>query len=74
MKRETIAVAGATGFIGRHLVSQLSKDYNVIALTRSKQNIRCSKRIRWRKVDLFSIHETSAALRGVDKWYIWSIR
>lgn len=67
MKKETIAVAGATGFIGRHLISKLSKDYNVVALTRSKQKRSKSKKIKWKKVDLFSINETSAALKGVDK-------
>ena len=67
MRRETVVVAGATGFVGRHLLNKLAETYNVIALTRCRQKKISSKRIKWKKVDLFSINEMCSAVKGADK-------
>ena len=35
-ERKTIAIAGASGFIGRWLIEMLNEQYNVVALVRSE--------------------------------------
>ncbi len=62
--RRTIAVAGATGFVGSHLIEQLRGAYDVVGLTRSARPP--SPGATWRECDLFSATSTQAALRGVD--------
>lgn len=58
-----IAVTGASGFIGAHLLPALS-DYRVVALGRHPRPTR--DHVEWRACDLFSASSTRAALQGVD--------
>jgi uncharacterized protein YbjT (DUF2867 family) len=63
--KKTLAVAGATGFIGRWFIETYKHQYNIIALSRkkiSKQN----NDVEWRMVDLFSISSSVNALQRVD--------
>jgi uncharacterized protein YbjT (DUF2867 family) len=61
-----VAVAGASGFVGRHLVESLSREgAEVIALSRSAPG-RLPAGARWQRTDLFSAQSTSEALEGVD--------
>ena len=63
--KKTLAVAGATGFIGRWFIETYKHQYNIIALSRkkiSKQN----NDVKWRMVDLFSISSSVNALQDVD--------
>ncbi|MEL6349812.1 MAG: NAD(P)H-binding protein [Myxococcota bacterium] len=62
---KTIAIAGASGFVGRYLIEHLSQDRQVIALSRS---IRPSDRpnIAWRTCDMFSLLQIEEGLAGAD--------
>ena len=64
LSRTTIAIAGATGFVGRALIQRLQKDYKVIGLTRSV--IARNDDVDWRPCDLFNLRQTEAALAGAD--------
>ena len=67
-QRLTIAVAGATGFVGQALIPVLSSHHDVVGLTRSptRAAIRKDGDIAWRHCDLFSIRDVETALQGVD--------
>jgi len=58
-------IAGATGFVGSHLIPLLSRDFHVVALARSPP-ASASGDIEWRACDLFSSTSTQAALAGAD--------
>lgn len=59
--RTTIAVAGATGFVGRALVADLARDFDVLGLSRGDKPIAGA---RVRKVDLLDAAATREALEG----------
>ena len=61
-----MAIAGATGFIGRWLIDRLKDDYNIVALSRHLHEPDSDQHIEWRQVDLYSMHITKKALEGVD--------
>lgn len=65
---KTIAIAGASGFVGFALTHKLLKDTDckIIALSRSERKSK-SERLVWRKCDLFSRDEIFDALEGVDE-------
>ena len=67
----TIAIAGATGFVGRALLSALAKgDDRLVGLTRgdsvslSDGEAETLRDVEWRRVDLFSLLECERALEG----------
>ncbi len=59
-----VAVAGASGFVGTHLLPALSQHCHVIALGRSPRP--ATENIEWRACDLFSASSTRQALEGVE--------
>ncbi len=66
-----IAIAGATGFIGRHLIERLrsrqgTASHSILALTRSTRTSAPSEAVEWRAADLFSLPDTERALAGAD--------
>ena len=64
-----IAVAGATGFVGRRLLPRLAEKHATIGLGRrvgGASPLDDQPGITWRRCDLFSLRETEEALRGVD--------
>ena len=63
--KKTLAVAGATGFIGRWFIETYKHQYNIIALSRKKISNQTDG-VEWRMVDLFSISSSVNALQGVD--------
>ena len=63
--KKTLAVAGATGFIGRWFIETYKHQYNIIALSRKKISTQ-NDGVEWRMVDLFSISSSINALQGVD--------
>lgn len=68
--RPTVAIAGATGFVGTAIRAALAPRFNIIGLTRSparaRANASASKTEEWRHCDLFTLHEVKNALRGAD--------
>ena len=64
--RKRIAVAGASGFVGRALIEALRADYDVIALTRSLPGDARSDGVEMRSCDLFNLRDAERALAGAD--------
>lgn len=73
-----VAVAGATGFVGRALVPRLAEKHVVVALGRGVNRYAtpadpgsepAEPGIRWQSCDLFSLSEAEASLEGVDVAY-----
>lgn len=63
----TIAVAGATGFVGRHLCALLAeRGHPVIGLGRSVPDGVLQDGITWRRADLYRLRQTERALAGAD--------
>jgi uncharacterized protein YbjT (DUF2867 family) len=62
--KPTVAVAGASGFVGSHLLPTLTSDYRVVGLARGARET--SGGVEWRACDLFSSTSTNAALEGID--------
>ncbi len=63
-KKTTIAVAGASGFIGQAVIKALVNDYNIIGLSRSTG--RFMEGVTWRSCDLFSLKDAELALVNCD--------
>ena len=65
--KPTLAIAGATGFIGRWFLDQYQNDFSIIALSRGEMEPDDTRPdVRWRQVELYSLSSTTAALRGAD--------
>lgn len=64
---QKIAIAGASGFVGKELIKSLENDerYIVNALSRSKRKSE-SKNINWIQCDIFSLLDIENGLRGCD--------
>lgn len=67
LSMKTVAIAGASGFIGQNLINQLLKDtdFKIIALSRSNKETK-SERVTWKKCDLFSVLDIEKAIKGSD--------
>ena len=68
--RPTVAIAGATGFVGTAVRAALADDYRIIGLTRSPVRARINaaknESETWRHCDLFSPYAVRDALEGAD--------
>ncbi|MCA9666338.1 MAG: NAD(P)H-binding protein [Myxococcales bacterium] len=64
-QRQSVVVAGAAGFVGAPLIEQLRRRFAVIALSRSARDD-TREHVSWRRVDLMSLREARAAVRGAD--------
>jgi uncharacterized protein YbjT (DUF2867 family) len=62
-RKATIAIAGASGFVGTQLRRALGDDFRVIGLARRAHE---EAGVEWRACDLYSATSTFAALEGVD--------
>ncbi len=62
--KKKLAIAGATGFIGRWFIETYKDDFDIVALSRKSIEETDSK-VEWRTVDLFSISSSKKALEGV---------
>ncbi len=63
--KPTVAIAGATGFIGRWFIEKYKHTYHIVALSRKKMK-EADDEVEWRILDMFSLSNTTAALKGVD--------
>lgn len=68
--RPTVAIAGATGFVGSALRRALADAYNIIGLTRSPVRARAYRTAEpgetWRHCDLFDPYAVRQGLQGAD--------
>lgn len=64
--RPVVAIAGATGFIGRALCRSLAGEFPIVGLTRRPEHPHGNPGVDWRSCDLFSTLECERALAGVD--------
>ncbi|MGB6035872.1 MAG: NAD(P)H-binding protein [Cryomorphaceae bacterium] len=64
--KPVLAIAGATGFIGRWFIQQYSEKYQIIALSRGEVENTDDDPVEWRRVNLYSLSSTSEALAGAD--------
>ena len=64
--KKTIAIAGATGFIGKWFIKTYKNKFNIIGLSRNQVEPNYKSEISWRQVDLYSISSTTDALKNVD--------
>jgi len=60
-----IAIAGASGFVGRSLLKNLSPHHQIRALGRSKPS-QTETNNEWKATELFSATSTVEALKGID--------
>ena len=65
-KISTVAIAGASGFIGTALAGELAGNYRVIGLSRKNPPALPVGGVTWRRCDLFSLFECEQALAGAD--------
>jgi len=61
-----IAIAGASGFVGRALLRALAPAREVIALTRSVAGQPPAPGVEWRACDLFDLQDAERALAGAE--------
>ena len=61
-----VAIAGATGFVGRALAASLAGRRRVIGLARHPSE-RGAEGLEWRRCDLFSLLQVEEALEGVEQ-------
>ncbi len=67
MKRPTLVIAGATGFLGRWFIERFHRQYRIIALSRSAMRPDPDyNNAEWRQVELYSITSTERGIRGAD--------
>ncbi len=64
--REVVAVAGASGYVGRALGPTLARRFDLVGLSRSPRSA-SSGYAEWRATDLFSLGDAERALEGVDR-------
>ena len=67
VRRLKVAVAGASGFVGRYLVrALLDQGHTVVALSRQDRTRDNKENVTWLTCDLFSRKDTRKALAGCD--------
>ncbi|MEM9983629.1 MAG: NAD(P)H-binding protein [Bacteroidota bacterium] len=65
--KPTIAIAGATGFIGRWFIHRFKDQYRFIGLTRREMLIEePDPDVEWRQVEMYSLSSVTEALTGAD--------
>ncbi len=65
-RKLTVAIAGASGYIGRWFIHHFHEKYNLIGLSRKEVKNNPNPNVEWRQVELYSISSTTEALAGVD--------
>lgn len=60
-----VAIAGASGFVGRALVEELKTNHDIIGLSRSDKKSE-TESLEWKCCDLFSLLDAERGLEGID--------
>lgn len=60
-----ITIAGASGFVGKHLIEMLPKEYSIRGLSRSTRESDQSN-LEWTQTDIYSLQSTIDALKNTD--------
>lgn len=67
MSQTKVAIAGASGFVGRYLIDALlAKGYSIVALSRRNRSNDDREDLKWITCDLFSRKDTQKALEGCE--------
>jgi len=64
--KKRLAVAGASGFVGRALLRAIAHSYEVIGLARSAAAQQARPGLTWRSCDLYNLKDAEKALEGAD--------
>lgn len=75
--KPTVAIAGATGFIGRWFMRRFRHKYRFIALSRKPMSkAQADPNVEWRQVDLYSLSGSQEALEGAHYalYFVHSMR
>ena len=59
-----IAIAGASGFVGKNLIEALKSNHQIVAI--SRHNRQAQEHVEWAQCDLFSFSEIEKTLKGAD--------
>lgn len=59
-----VSIAGASGFIGSHLIKRKLADYNILGLSRSAKQ--SEGRLEWLETDLFSFESINRSLESTN--------
>ncbi|WP_339924504.1 NAD(P)H-binding protein [uncultured Cyclobacterium sp.] len=65
-EKKVVAIAGATGYIGKWFMDRFKDQYHIVGLSRKEVESNPEQDIEWRQVELYSISSTTQALEGVD--------
>ncbi|KHE72497.1 NAD(P)H-binding protein [Halobacillus sp. BBL2006] len=65
-QKSVVALTGASGYIGQNLMEKLTKNTEVIALSRNGDHYENSEHVTWRSCDLYSMADAEKALEGAD--------
>ncbi len=66
MKKPSIVIAGATGFVGSWFIEQYQEDFEIIGLSRAAFAPDPRPNVRWRKVEMYSLSDMIRATAGAD--------
>ncbi|MEM9895033.1 MAG: NAD(P)H-binding protein [Bacteroidota bacterium] len=64
--KQKVAIAGATGFIGKWFIDQFHETYHIVALSRGAVEDERYPDVEWRQADLYSLSSTTEALKDAD--------
>lgn len=64
--KKKVAIAGATGFIGKWFIDTYHETYDIIALSRGEVKDDQYPSVEWRRADLYSLSSTTEALKEAD--------
>jgi nucleoside-diphosphate-sugar epimerase len=62
---KNITIAGASGFVGKHILKDISDEYNINCLSRSKRES-SKEHIKWKEADLYSLKNTIDVFENTD--------
>lgn len=60
-----VTIAGASGFVGRHLIKSIPKEFQIKGLSRSARESN-QENLFWTETDIYSLHSTIDALENTD--------